>query len=139
MQLTRKSTQETVQLEDGFLWTDENWSRIEHTHNYAVDGAFIVQDGVKQSGRPISLEPANKSKGWIKLSDLNVLRQWKDLREQFTLKFEWPHDQREFNVTFNHKDGALESSPIRGTPAVSNNTYYNVTLRLLELNDDEYN
>lgn len=137
MRLTRKLNNQTVSLEDGFLWSDENWSRIEQTHNYAVDGAFILQEGFKQSGRPITLQPANKTKGWIKLSDLNVLRQWKDLpEEQFTLKFEWPHDQREFNVAFNHKDGALESSPISGTPAVSNNTYFNVTLRFLELEDD---
>lgn len=137
MRLTRKSTNQTVSLEDGFLWSDENWSRIGQSQNYAVDGAFILQEGFKQSGRPITLQPANKTKGWIKLSDLNVLRQWKDLPEEhFTLKFEWPHDQREFNVTFNHKDGALESSPIRGTPAVSNDTYFNVTLRFLELENE---
>lgn len=133
MRLTRKSTSETIQLEDGFFWTDENWSSIEQSQNYAVDGTLIVQEGVKQSGRSISLQPANRKKGWIKLSDLNKLRAWQNLQEQFTLKFEWPHDQRQFNVIFNHKDGALESTPVKNGPATSLNDYFNVTMRFLEL------
>ncbi len=133
MRLTRKSTSETIQLEDGFFWTDENWAAIEQSQNYAVDGTLIIQEGVKQSGRPISLQPANKKKGWIKLSDLNRLREWQNLQEQFTLKFEWPHDQRQFNVIFNHKDGAIESSPIKDSPAVSLNNYFNVTMRFVEV------
>lgn len=133
MRLIRKATSETIQLEDGFFWSDENWSQIQQSQNYSPNGTLIVQNGVKQAGRPITLEPANNKKGWIKLGDLNRLRTWQNLHEQFTLQFEWPHDKRQFNVIFNHKDGALESTPIKKGPATSLNDYFNVTMRFLEL------
>lgn len=133
MRLIRKSTSETIQLEDGFFWSDENWSIVEQSQNYAVNGFLIIQEGVKQAGRPITLQPANSKKGWIKLRDLNKLREWQNLQEQFTLKFEMPHDTRQFNVIFNHKDGALDSSPVKNSPAVSLDDYFNVTMRFLEL------
>lgn len=136
MKLIRKTTSETIQLEDGFFWSDENWAAIEQSQEYAISGALIIQEGRKQAGRPITLQPANKTKGWIKLRDLNLLRQWQNLQEQFTLRFEWPHDQREFNVIWNHKDGALESSTVKGTPATSLDTYFNVTMRFTEVSDD---
>ena len=136
MKVIRKTTSETIQLEDGFFWSDENWSVIEQNQEFAISGALIIQEGRKQAGRPITLQPANKKKGWIKLRDLNTLRLWQNLQEQFTLQFEWPHDQREFNVIWNHKDGALESTPIKNTPAVSLNDFFNVTLRFTEVSDD---
>ena len=135
MKLIRKTTSEAIQLEDGFFWSDENWAEIQQNQEYSVSGALIVQEGRKQAGRPITLQPANKTKGWIKLRDLNQLRQWQNLQEQFTLQFQWPHDQRRFNVIFNHKDNALESSTIKGTPATSLDTYFNVTMRFTEVND----
>ena len=137
MQLIRKTTSETIQLEDGFFWSDENWAEIQQNQEYAISGALIVQEGRKQAGRPITLQPANKTKGWIKLRDLNQLRLWQNLQEQFTLQFQWPHDQRSFNVIFNHKDNALESSTIKGTPAVSLDTYFNVTMRFTEVNNGD--
>lgn len=136
MKLIRKTTGETIQLEDGFFWSDENWSVIEQNYVYTISGALSVQAGRKQAGRPITLQPSNKTKGWIKLIDLNTLRLWQNLQEQFTLQFEWPHDQREFNVIWNHKDGALESSTVKGTPATSLDTYFNVTMRFTEVSDD---
>ena len=136
MKLIRKLTSETVPLEDGFLWSDEfDWKPVEQKQERSISGALIVQEGKKLSGRPITLQPANKTKGWIKLSDLNTLRLWQNLQEQFTLQFEWPHDQREFNVIWNHKDGALESSTVKGTPATSLDTYFNVTMRFIEVSD----
>ena len=135
MKLIRKTTSETIQLEDGFFWSDENWSAIQQNQEYSVSGALIVQEGRKQAGRPITLQPASKTKGWIKLRDLNKLRLWQNLQEQFTLQFQWPHDQRRFNVIFNHKDNALESATIKGTPATSLDTYFNVTMRFTEVSD----
>lgn len=137
MKLIRKSTSETIQLEDGFFWSDENWTAIQQNQEYAINGALIIQEGRKQAGRPITLQPANKTKGWIKLRDLNKLREWQNLQEQFTLQFQWPHDHRTFNVIFNHKDGALESSTIKGTPATSLDTYFNVTMRFTEVSNGD--
>ena len=136
MKLIRKSTNETVQLEDGFLWTDEfDWKPIEQKLERSITGAAIIQEGRKQSGRPITLNPANDGMGWIKLRDLRKVQAWSVLHEQFTLEFEWPHDMRQFEVIFNHEAGALEAKPVKGIPAISLDDYFNVTLRFLELNN----
>jgi hypothetical protein len=135
MRLVRKSTSEAVSLEDGFLWSDEfSWKAIEQNQAYAIDGALIIQEGKKKSGRPITLQPADQEMGWIKLHELRTLRDWSVLQgENFRLQFEQPHDSRQFTVKFNHQDGALEAAPVKGIPAVSLDDYYNVTLRFLEL------
>lgn len=135
MKLIRLATSETVPLEDGFLWSDEfSWKPIEQTQAYAMDGTLHIQEGKKKSGRPITLQPADQEMGWIKLRELRTVREWSMLQnEVFKLKFEQPHDNRQFIVKFNHQDGALEAAPVKGIPAVSLDDYYNVTLRFTEL------
>ena len=106
MRLVRKSTSEAVSLEDGFLWSDEfEWKPIEQKLERAIDGTAIIQEGKKKSGRSIALVPADKEMGWIKRRDLRSLLAWSALQEQFTLEFEYPHDNRHFNVIFNHEAG----------------------------------
>lgn len=136
MRFIRKATNETVPLEDGFLWSDEfAWKPVEQNQEYSVDGTLIVQEGKKKSGRPITLTPPN-SKGWVKRSVLSVIQDWSALQdEQFTLVFEYPHDARQFNVIFNHAEGAIEAEPVRGVPTVSEGDFYRATFRFLEVPD----
>ena len=134
MRLVRKSTSEAVPLEDGFLWSDEfEWKPIEQKLERAIDGTAIIQEGKKKSGRSIALVPADKEMGWIKRRDLRSLLVWSALQEQFTLEFEYPHDNRHFNVIFNHEAGALEAKPVKDLPTISEDDYYNVTMRFTEL------
>lgn len=135
MKLIRKATSETVPLEDGFLWSDEfAWKPIEQNQEYAVDGTLIVQEGKKKSGRPITLLSKTDKQGWIKRAALSKLQDWSALQnEQFTLVFEYPHDTRQFNVIFNHQDGAIEAEPVRGVPTVSEGDYYRATFKFLEV------
>lgn len=136
MRLVRKATAETVPLEDGFLWPDEfEWKPIEQKQERAIDGTLIIQEGKKKSGRPITLQPADQSMGWVKLKHLKTLYEWSLLQEQFSLEFELPHDSRQFNVIFNHESGALEAKPVKDIPAVSEDDYYNVTMRFTELDN----
>lgn len=137
MKLKRNATNETVPLEDGFLWSDEfDWKPIEQNQERAIDGALIVQEGKKKSGRPITLLSKTDKQGWIKRSSLSVIQDWSALQgEQFTLVFEYPHDTRQFNVIFNHAEGAIEASPVRGVPSISEGDYYHATLKFLEVED----
>ncbi|WP_336936493.1 hypothetical protein [Acinetobacter beijerinckii] len=137
MRLIRKATNETVQLEDGFLFSDEfSWKPIEQNQEFSVDGTLIIQEGKKKSGRPITLLSKENSQGWVKRSVLSVIQDWSALQdEQFTLIFEYPHDNRQFNVIFNHAQGAIEADPVKGFPTVSNEDYYKVTLKFLEVPD----
>lgn len=139
MKLIRLTTSETVPLEDGFLWPDEfSWKAIEQTQNFTIDGSLVIQEGKKKSGRPITLQPADTGMGWIKLRELRTVLEWSKLQEEnFKLQFEQPHDSRQFTVKFNHQDGALEASPVKGIPAVSLDDYFNVTLRFTELDDGD--
>lgn len=135
MRLIRKATSQTVPLEDGFLWSDEfDWKPIEQNQERAVDGTLIIQEGKKKSGRPITLLSKENSQGWVKRSVLSVIQDWSALQdEKFTLIFEYPHDNRQFNVIFNHAEGAIEADPVKGFPTVSEEDYYKVTLRFLEV------
>ena len=81
MRLIRKATTETVLLENGFLWSDEfDWKPIEQNQERAIDGALIVQEGKKKSGRPITLSHSD-GQGWIKRSDLSVIQNWSALQQ----------------------------------------------------------
>ncbi|MBK5648801.1 MAG: hypothetical protein I4N51_18385, partial [Acinetobacter sp.] len=117
------------------LWSDEfDWNPIEQKQDYAVDGAFIIQEGKKKSGRPISLN-ADKNMAWLKRHIVSKLKDWSVLQEKFELQFNYFHDKRTFNVVFNHQDKAIEAKPVLEHPSVSDDDAYNVTLRFLELSD----
>ena len=137
MKLIRKLTLETVPLEDGFLWSDEfDWKPVEQKQERSISGALIVQEGKKLSGRPIALVPPSSSQGWIKRKHLRTILEWSGLGEQFTIEFEYLHDQRRFNVIFNHEAGAIEAKPVKEFPTVSEDDYYVVTMRFTEVSDD---
>ncbi|MFW1764830.1 hypothetical protein ACG9X2_05090 [Acinetobacter bereziniae] len=137
MKLIRKATNQTVLLENGFLWSDEfDWKPIEQKQDRAIDGALIVQEGKKKAGRLITLIPSESSMGWVKRRELSKIMDWSALQEHFYLEFDYPHDKRKFKVMFNHEAGAIEAKPVKGIPAISEDDYYNVTMRFLELNDD---
>ena len=136
MKLKRNATNETVPLENGFLWSDEfDWKPIEQQQEYAINGTLIIQEGKKKSGRPITLS-ASDGQGWVKRSELSIIKDWSALQdEQFTLVFEYPHDTRQFNVIFNHAEGAINAKPVMGFPTVSDGDYYEVTFKFLEVED----
>ncbi|KEC84216.1 MULTISPECIES: hypothetical protein [unclassified Acinetobacter] len=135
MKLKRISTQETVTLSDGFLWSDEfDWNPIEQKQDRAVDGALIIQEGKKKSGRPITLT-ADKNMAWLKRHIVSKLKDWSILQEKFELQFNYFHDKRTFKIVFNHQDKAIEANPVLEHPTVSEDDEYNVTLRFLEISD----
>ncbi len=135
MKLKRNSTSEIAVLSDGFLWSDEfDYKPIEQKVEPSIDGTPIIQEGKWKSGRPISLA-AEKDMAWLPRHVVSTLKTWSMLQgETFTLMFEYQHDTRQFNVIFHHASTAIEATPVKGFPTVSDGDYYNVTLRLLELN-----
>ena len=138
MKLIRKTTSETVPLEDGFLWSDEfDWKPIEQKQERAINGALIIQEGKKLTGRPITLIPPVQGMGWIKRKHLRTILEWSALGEQFVIEFEYLHDQRRFNVIFNHEAGAIEAKPVKEHPTVSEEDYYIVTMRFTEVSDGD--
>ena len=56
--LKRNDTSEELEFDQDMHWTDEfNWSAIAQTQPvYSLAGAVLVQQGIKQAGRPITLD-----------------------------------------------------------------------------------
>ncbi|MDF3935466.1 hypothetical protein [Pseudomonas citronellolis] len=121
---------DSIDLDDQLLWVDEfTWSSVAQEQERSVSGAFLVQEGLKRYGRPVTLQSAGGS--W---TPLYVVRQLELLREQpgrvMTLVLP---DGREFSVIFNRTDTAppLEAEALFRETLPGDNADYLLTLRLI--------
>lgn len=100
-------TLDSFALPDGLVWTDEfAWSpRVQKT-DYSLTGALIVQEAVKQAGRPITLT-GGKNFAWLTRTEVIALRALLDAGTTMTLTL---HDNRTFSVI------AAGDSPLAASP-----------------------
>ncbi len=135
MQLTKLPDGAALVLPDDLLWSDEHsWSPTVASVSYLITGALLVQTATRQAGRPITLE-APPDMAWVRRSTVEQLRAWaaEPLSEnsgRFRLTL---LDGRTFTVAFRHSETALEAEPVLGIPARSDDDFYRLTLRLLEI------
>lgn len=97
MQLKRKDSGETIALPDDMQWQDElEWSAVaQAAPQRTLSGGLVIQQGVRQNGRPVTLAG---DWAWHKKADLLRLREWGDaagLMMTLTLP-----DSRSFDVVF---------------------------------------
>ncbi|ULJ69297.1 hypothetical protein MIS45_11255 [Wielerella bovis] len=126
--LKRNDTQETVELPQDLRWIDEHdWSAIAQTSpERTLSGSQIIQQGIKQSGRPITLSADNV---WLPLSTVQKLRDWTDVPE---LKMTYIHyDSRAFQVIFALHEQALKAEPVHFTTPELGSEHYIATIKLL--------
>lgn len=135
MQLTNLANSEQLNLPDDLIWVDEhNWTPTVSSVSYTITGAMIVQSSSKQAGRYISLAgPADMA--WVTRSTVAALSAWastalSDTAGRFQLDLA---DGRSLNVAFRHDDTPVEAEPVLGIAARSNDDFYRLTLRFLEL------
>lgn len=135
MLLTNLTTNEQLTLPDDLIWQDEyNWAPTVSSVSYTITGAMIVQSAAKQAGRYISLVgPADMA--WVTRATVETLYDWASItlsdtdgRYELTLS-----DSRQFTVAFRHDDTPVEAEPVLGIAAKSDQDFYRLTLRLLEL------
>ena len=75
--LTRAGT--TLDLSDRLIWTDEYaWSPAVTETRYSTSGALHVHVGLRQAGRPITLD-GRDSQAWISRALCDQLRTWQAL------------------------------------------------------------
>ncbi|MBK8123922.1 MAG: hypothetical protein IPK54_10295 [Dokdonella sp.] len=111
-------------LPDGLVWSDEHaWSPIAQSTEYGLTGSLIVDEAVKQAGRPITLAGAkdgSRYTAWVLLnqpfmgfSSLTDLRAALLVAEAtFTLTL---HDGRMFTVMPRHDgEGPIRVMPLAG-------------------------
>lgn len=118
-----------VQLPRGMVWSDEfNWTAREAATEYSLTGALLIDVGVRQAGRPITLE-AEDDAGWIARSVVQALHTLcdadPDAAHTLTLA-----DGRVFSVQFAPGD-AISAHPI-SRPELPPSTHpYVATVRLI--------
>lgn len=77
MSITLTDGTVTVELDKDLLWSDEfSFRRIEKTATRSITGARIVHQGVKQGGRPITLQPEHDRSAWMTRAVVEQLQAW---------------------------------------------------------------
>lgn len=129
--LTRLDTQESITLPQDMRWRDEfEWNAVHQTApEYTLSGSMIIQQGIKQTGRPITL---TGDWAWLDLKTIRTLSSWCDVPE---LKLQLMHyDGRVFQVAFRlHEGGLAQVSPVCYTTPESESDRYTAEIRLMTI------
>jgi len=119
-------TLDEIDLTDNLVWPDEyQFNQIEQFRDRSLTGGLIIQEGLKQYGRPITLE------GWLSRSVVEALVA-KEAGAGVVMDLVLP-DERTFFVTFDRNNVAVEARPIFPYTKASTDPawYYDVVLRLI--------
>jgi hypothetical protein len=122
----------TVDLPSALSWVDEyTWSPIEQTQTYTCTGALLVEEAVKQAGRPYMLE-GTVDRTWCTRELVNTLKGWAATPGvQLVLTIRGIAR----TVTFDHVRGALQGLPVLfyEDGSIGLDDWYVPTLRLIGL------
>lgn len=118
-----------IRIPSGMVWVDEfSWLAVQKEKEYSTTGALLLDVGVKQAGRPITLQ-AEENAGWIKR---DVLKQVQDLANQpiavHSLELA---DGRVFSVQFDATDDAITAQPIGRPELPLGSQDYYATFKLI--------
>lgn len=135
MKLIDITTNAELSLPNDLLWRDEfEWTPVVATNTYTLTGALIIEQGVRQAGRPISLQAPDQSMAWVTRSTVQTLRDWSALAgRKFRLVFEYPADTRQFVVMFDHASDAIGAEPVKGFPSHASGDWFTVSLKFIEV------
>ena len=101
----------TLTLDPDLYWSDEfEWYEIEQAVERSLTGALIVDHGVRQDGRPITLDPPDDAAAWMPRATLAQLQAW-ETNPALTLTLSLRGTP--FTVVFRRHDGApIEARPV---------------------------
>lgn len=120
---------DSIELDDQFEWSDEfDWTAVAQEQERSITGAFLVQEGLKLHGRPITLK--SNDGVWTPLS---VVRQLEVLRDQRGRVMPLVlSDGREFSVIFNQAEGKpLEATQVIRRVSPPDDWPYDVNISLV--------
>lgn len=110
-------------------WVDEyDWDPVEQVQERSLNGALIIQEGVKLYGRPITL--SSNGGAWFRLE---TVRQLEALRDQpgKVMLLTLPTGAQHY-VTWNRAAGApVQATPLFRTVNPGPDWLYELTLRLI--------
>lgn len=118
----------TLQLPPGLQWRDEfGWDKVEQDQEYSLTGALILQEGAKQSGRPITLY-GGKEGAWIDRQTLLNLQLMSNVPDQTMTLVLWGTS---YTVAFRRP--AFEAEEILRSANPDVDHLYSITINLMEV------
>ena len=132
--LTNVATDDVIILSDSlYPEAEHNWSAIVSSTKYALDGTMIVEQSVRQAGRPYVMQAPN-GHGVLSRATVNALKAERDkLGATFWLDYLADGVIKRVKVIFDTTGEAIEATSISGSTSPKLTDYYNVTLRFLEI------
>lgn len=130
--LTHTASATSVTLPDALNWVDEyTWSPVVQSKSYTTTGALLIEEGVRQAGRPITLE-GSEDTTWCTRALVDQLHAWAQTTG-VTLTLTLRGMAR--TVTFDHENGALQGLPVLffEDGSIASTDWYVPTLRFIEL------
>jgi hypothetical protein len=131
-----------IALPDDLYWSDESqYSAIAQTVQYSLTGALLIQEGVKQAGRYITLA-GKEDMAWITRTTLEALIALANTPNTImTLTMNVRHEgqastTRVFDVMFRHFEGGLDIANIKefDEQGDNSNTWFKINaIRLMEV------
>ncbi len=121
-------TTTTVPLSDDFAFVEQyTWSQLAMRKAFSVSGALIVQTGLKQAGRPITLQ-GDEQHAWVTRAQLASLRTLADT-PSITLTLDFRGET--YSVIFDAEAGAIDAAPVADFDTEDAADFFIVTLRFL--------
>ena len=133
--LTNTLTNAVIELDDELYPIDEHeWSSLVSSTKYALDGTMIVEQSVRQAGRPYTMQ-APSDMGFLTRSTVNALKAERDkLGATFWLDYRADGTVKRVKVIFDTTgDDAITASPAKEFISPSLDDLFIVTLRFLEI------
>lgn len=132
--LTNTATNAVIMLSDSLYPSDEHdYSAIAESHKYALDGTLIVEQSVRQAGRPYTMQ-APDNMAWLPRSTINALKEERDkLGATFWLDYLSDGAVKRIKVMFDNSGDAIIAKPVRGYISPLPNDPFIVTLKFLEI------
>lgn len=120
-----------ITLPDTLLWKDEfTWAKVLKQVGYSANGALLIEESVKQTGRTITLIGQANVDVVNRTTLLALLTQAELTGNELTLVFE---DARSFNVMF-ASEKPIEFNPIVSYNALSTGALFEiVAINLMEV------
>ncbi|MBS3953620.1 MAG: hypothetical protein KGZ88_11790 [Methylomicrobium sp.] len=121
-------TLDALELPKDLVWVDEfDWTPVQQSETYTLTGALVLESGVKQAGRTITLSGTDS--GWADRALIKSLYAKLTDTPPLTLTL---HDSRVFTVAFNQQR-PIEAKPIVDFNDPDDTDYYTLTLRFIAL------
>lgn len=132
--LTNTATNAVIMLSDSLYPSEEHdYSAIAETHKYALDGTLIVEQSVRQAGKPYTMQ-APDNMAWLPRSTINALKAERDkLGATFWLDYLSDGVVKRVKVMFDNSGDAITAKPVRGYISPLPNDPFIVTLKFLEI------